>query len=273
MAKKNTVISKGMKWRTVIILLFLAIAGLFTIVWHNNFELSELSNLSFYQNLANPSVRIVQIQEGLRKEEVAAILGKRLEWNEEEKEEFLNAHLAYAQESFEGRYFPKTYMIHKDSDPVVVSKTMTDEFRNKVKNIKKPKSTKIINEDMVLIVASMIQREAGGKSDMKLISGIIWNRIFDGMKLQIDATLQYAKGNEDLWWPQVEPKDKKIKSPYNTYLYDMPPAPISNPGLAAIEAAYNPQKTTCMFYLHDKKRNIHCARTYEQHKKNIERYY
>lgn len=138
-------------------------------------------------------------------------------------------------------------MIHKDSNPVVVSKTMTDEFRRKVNGIKKPKTKKVINEDIVLIVASMIQREAGGKSDMKLISGIIWNRVFDGMKLQIDATLQYAKGTEEKWWPQVVSKDKNIKSPYNTYIYDMPPAPIASPGLAAIEAAYNPQKTSCMF--------------------------
>ena len=110
---------------------------------------------------------------------------------------------------------------------------------------------------------------------MKLISGIIWNRIFSGMKLQIDATLQYAKGSEeDGWWEKVNPKDKNIDSPYNTYLHkELPPSPIANPGLAAIEAAYNPQKTSCLFYMHDKNRIIHCAKTYEEHKKNIQKYY
>jgi UPF0755 protein len=110
---------------------------------------------------------------------------------------------------------------------------------------------------------------------MKLISGIIWNRIFKGMKLQMDATLQYAKGSEETgWWPQVNPQDKNIDSPYNTYMYtELPPSPIASPGLAAIEAAYNPQKTNCLFYLHDKKGVIHCSATYEGHKKNIAKYY
>jgi UPF0755 protein len=110
---------------------------------------------------------------------------------------------------------------------------------------------------------------------MKLISGIIWNRIFKGMKLQMDATLQYAKGNEEEgWWKEVNPEDKKIDSSYNTYLHvGLPPAPIANPGIAAIDAAYNPEKTECLFYLHDKKGKIHCSRTYEEHKKNIAIYY
>ena len=94
------------------------------------------------------------------------------------------------------------------------------------------------------------------------------------MKLQVDATLQYAKGSvENDWWPQVSGKDRKIKSPYNTYLHDgLPPSPISNPGAAALYAAYNPQKTSCLFFLHDKNRQIHCTKTYEEHKKNIEIY-
>jgi len=132
-----------------------------------------------------------------------------------------------------------------------------------------------LNEDTVIKIASIIQREAASKSDMALISGIIWNRIFSGMKLQIDATLQYAKGNEeDGWWGQVSSADKKIKSPYNTYLnIGLPPSAIANPGLSAITAAYNPQKTDCLFYLHDKNKKIHCSKTYEEHKANIAKYY
>jgi len=110
---------------------------------------------------------------------------------------------------------------------------------------------------------------------MKLISGIIWNRIFSGMKLQMDATLQYAKGNKkDGWWRKVTSRDKRIKSSYNTYLYKgLPPGAIANPGLSAINAAFNPQKTNCIFYLHDRNRRIHCTRTYKEHKRNIKKYY
>jgi UPF0755 protein len=271
---KKTVSKKSSKLKLshTLTLFILSSVTFFGMMFYYNLDLSLLASVDFYQGLANPSVKIIRIKEGLRKEEVAEVLVNNFGWDEAKKNEFLTAHLAYAKDSFEGKYFPKTYLIHKDSDPIVVSKTMTDEYRKEIESVKKTKTTKIINEDTALIVASLIQREAGSKSDMRLISGIIWNRIFKGMKLQIDATLQYVKGDEDLWWPQIESADKKIDSPFNTYMYVMPPAPIANPGIAAIEAAYNPQKTSCLFYLHDKKRRIHCATTYEEHKRNIQKY-
>lgn len=239
-----------------------------TLVFYYKFDPSLLTRLSFYMSLANPSIRIVRVEEGLRKEEVAQVMADKLNWNMQEKEDFIN------NASVEGHYFPKTYLIYKDDNPSLVKATMLDEFNKQVSTVKIPKSKKVISEDTVIKIASIIQREAGSKDDMNLISGIIWNRIFGGMKLQIDATLQYAKGSEeDGWWQQVNSEDKKIKSSYNTYLYTgLPPGPIANPGLAAISAAYNPQKTNCLFYLHDKNRKIHCASTYEQHKKNIDTY-
>ena len=216
-------------------------------------------------------MRIVRVQEGLRKEEVAQVLIDKLDWTEKDKEDFINN---TDDVNVEGHFFPKTYLINKDENPSVVSTTMTDEFDSQLSVVKKPKSKQIVNEDTAIKIASIIQREAGGKSDMALISGIIWNRIFNGMKLQIDATLQYAKGSEeDGWWEEVTSADKKIKSSYNTYLYQgLPPGAISNPGIDAIYAAYNPQKTNCLFYLHDKNRKIHCSKTYEEHKKNIDIY-
>ena len=264
-----------MKLRTILIIFIVAVLGLVITVKYYGFDWNVLTNISFYEDLANPSVRIVRVEEGLRKEEIAEVMTKKLGWNNFQKNEFINAHLALNSPNLEGHYFPKTYMLPKDDDPFSVSTRMFHEFSTQTATIQKPKSNKVLNQDTILKVASIIQREAAGKDDMRLISGIIWNRIFNGMKLQIDATLQYAKGNEeDGWWEQVTAKDKKIDSPYNTYLHkDLPPSPIANPGLAAISAAYNPQKTSCLFFLHDKKRNVHCATTYEQHKINIEKYY
>ena len=264
-----------MKWKILIIIFIMAVVSLLSIVWYYGFDFKVLADLSFYENLANPSIRIVKVNEGLRKEEIAQIMVDKLGWDKSQKNEFINAHLALNSPNLEGHYFPKTYMILKDEDPMGVSVTMFHEFSKQTATIQKPKIKQVVNQDTILKIASIIQREAGGKDDMRLISGIIWNRIFNGMKLQIDSTLQYAKGNEENgWWEQVTAKDKKIDSPYNTYLYkDLPPSPIANPGLAAIIAAYNPQKTSCLFYLHDKNRNIHCTKTYEEHKINIERYY
>lgn len=275
MKTKRQKINPGMNWKTVIGLSTTALAGFAIFFFHYGFGASDLLSLSFYEGLANPSVKIVQIREGLRKEEIAEIMANKLGWDESEKDQFINAHVALNSRNLEGHYFPKTYMLLHGEDPFDVSTTMFYEFSKQTEGVAKTKQAKIINPDTALKIASIIQREAGGKSDMKLISGIIWNRMFDGMKLQIDATLQYAKGNEeDGWWKMVNPKDKSIDSPYNTYLYkDLPPSAIANPGLAAIEAAYNPAKTDCMYYMHDKNRKIHCATTYAEHKRNIDKYY
>lgn len=279
--KKQKTFSKGKlarharKIKILITLFILVASGLFYVVFHFGFSPELLTKLSFYVNLANPYIKIVRVEEGLRKEQIAEVVGEKLGWDEKEKNDFINAHLALNTEDQEGRYFPKTYMIDKDSNPVEVSNTMFEEFSKQTEKIKKPKSKDIISQDAVVTIASIIQRESNGKTDMKLISGIIWNRIFLGMKLQMDATLQYAKGNEETgWWGRVKSEDKKIESDYNTYMHNgFPPGAIANPGLAAIEAAYNPQKTDCIFYLHDKNSRIHCAKTYEEHKRNIERYY
>ncbi|OGI91921.1 hypothetical protein A2933_01560 [Candidatus Nomurabacteria bacterium RIFCSPLOWO2_01_FULL_46_18] len=258
-----------MRWKLAILALILVLAIPVIVVIYYKFNPELLAKLSFYIDLANPSMRIVRVQEGLRKEEVAETLFQKLDWNEEDKNAFVK--LVLAGKSAEGRYFPKTYLVHKDAGPARVGEMMFVEFGKQVAKIK-PKN--ILNEENVLKIASLIQREAAGKQDMALISGILWNRIWNEMKLQIDATLQYAKGNEENdWWPPVSGKDRKIKSPYNTYLNEgLPPSPISNPGSAAIAAAYNPQKTSCLFFLHDKNRKIHCTKTYEEHKKNIELY-
>ena len=264
-----------MHFKTIIVLFVLSVGSLLGIVFYYDIDPRELATLSFYENLANPSVRIVRIQEGLRKEEIAELVGNKLGWDDAEKNEFIDAHLALDTTNLEGKYFPKTYMISRDESPIDVTTEMLHQFSVQTSAIKKPKSKTIVNPDTALKIASIIQREAGGKSDMKLISGIIWNRLFNGMKLQLDATLQYAKGSEEEgWWEQVNPIDKKIDSSYNTYLHKgLPPSPISNPGLAAIDAAYNPVKTTCLYYLHDKKGLIHCSVTYDQHRKNIAKYY
>lgn len=266
--------SEHTKWKVIAGLSVISITSFLGMVYHYGFDPSLLVSVSFYQNLANPSVRVVRIAEGLRKEQIADIVGDKLGWDNSEKDDFINGHLALNSENLEGHYFPKTYMLTLGENPVSVTATMLHEFSKETSDLKKPLSTKIINPDTALTIASIIQREAAGKSDMKLISGIIWNRLFSGMKLQIDATLQYAKGSEkDGWWTRVYSKDKKIDSLYNTYIYaGLPPSPIANPGIAAINAAYNPQKTKCLFYMHDKKGLIHCSVTYDEHKKNIAKY-
>jgi UPF0755 protein len=258
-----------MKKRISILLLLIAVV-IISIVFYSKINPSFLEKLSYYANLANPSMRVVRVVEGSRREEVAEVLMDKLDWNEQDKIAFLRSDTV----NVEGRYFPKTYLVYKHEVPSIVAVTMFDEFREQVEKIREQDPELTIDDTTALKIASIIQREAAGKEDMRLISGIIWNRISREMRLQIDATLQYAKGSEEEgWWNQVDPEDKKIKSPYNTYLNKgLPPGAIANPGSDAIIASFYPQKTDCLFYLHDRNRKIHCTKTYEQHKRNIEVY-
>ncbi|OGI63548.1 hypothetical protein A2914_02580 [Candidatus Nomurabacteria bacterium RIFCSPLOWO2_01_FULL_41_21] len=265
-----------MKYKYILISALLLVGIMFSVVIFYRLDPAVLTRLSFYVDLANPRVKVVQVREGLRKEEVAEVVGEKLGWDDTEKQDFLKIHLAYNSADHEGRYFPKTYLIDKNEEPLEVSAVMLEEFEKQTEKIEESsEASKKIDGETALKIASIIQREAGGKGDMRLISGIIWNRINKGMKLQLDATLQYAKGSVvEGWWPRVRPEDKKIKSDYNTYLFKgLPPGAIANPGPDALLAAYHPQKTDCLFYLHDKKRKIHCSKTYEEHKNKIAIYY
>jgi UPF0755 protein len=94
------------------------------------------------------------------------------------------------------------------------------------------------------------------------------------MPLDMDSTLQYVSGDVGQgFWAPISVSDKKTDSPYNTYLHTgLPPHPISNPGLSAIDAAINPEKTDCFYYLHDNSGVIHCANTYSEQQQNVEKY-
>jgi UPF0755 protein len=234
---------------------------------------SKIDTAAAYISTDSPNTVAVYVVEGWRKEQVAEAFQKKLNWNEEEKSSFAEM-LQCTFETSEGMLYPTMYVVPKDARPEDVKELMLDVFNEKVSNsVESVASTTPISMDKALVVASLIQREAAGKKDMNIISGIIWNRILSDMSLDIDATLQYAKGNENNWWPKVKSGDKNIESPFNTYRNKgLPPHPIANPGIAAIAAALNPVETTCFYYLHDRYGRIHCSKTYKGHKQNISLY-
>ena len=221
-----------------------------------------------------PYMKWITIPEGFRKEEIADLLAKELGWTSEEKEIWLTKDTAEEADYTEGVYFPDTYLIPVDEPTAEVAKRLRAKFEETFAPYAKEALKQNIRWPTLIRVASLIQREAAGKDDMPLIAGVIWNRLLKEMKLDIDATIQYIKGDEkDGWWPKIKPEDKMIDSPYNTYKYKgLPPRPIANPGIKAIEAALRPEKTKCFYYLHDKSKTIHCAETFEGHKANIEKY-
>jgi UPF0755 protein len=129
----------------------------------------------------------------------------------------------------------------------------------------------------VITLASIIEREGQTNEDRPVIAGILMNRLEAGWPLQADATLQYALGyqsKDKTWWKKtLYDEDKKINSPYNTYANPgLPPGPISNPGLASIQAAIYPKKTDYWYYLHDPAGGVHYAITLEEHNANIAKF-
>ncbi len=216
----------------------------------------------------------VIIPEGLRKEETADILAKTLNWTDVEKEKWITVDTALNYDYAEGVYFPNTYLIPVDEKPADIAQRLRAKFEEKFSPYSQEAAKQNIKWTTILKLASIIQKEAAGEKDMSIISGILWNRLDKNMRLEVDVTLQYMKGNAKIgWWPVLKTKDKQTDSPYNTYkYYGLPPHPISNPGLDAISSALNPQKTNCLYYIHDASRQIHCSATYAQHQANIEKY-
>jgi UPF0755 protein len=95
-------------------------------------------------------------------------------------------------------------------------------------------------------LASIVEREARDRKESPLIAGLYQHRLDISMKLDADPTIQYAKGN----WDELSLEDLKLSSPYNTYLNaGLPPTPICNPGLAALQAAAQPEKTDYLFFV------------------------
>ncbi|MCR4306594.1 MAG: endolytic transglycosylase MltG, partial [Candidatus Yonathbacteria bacterium] len=118
----------------------------------------------------------------------------------------------------------------------------------------------------VITMASIIEKEAITSTDKRLVSGILWKRIDIGMPLQVDAPFAYAIGKNTF---QLTLDDLAVDSPYNTYKNQgLPAGPIANPGMESILAALEPEKSSYLFYLSDRKSIIHYSATFEEHKRN-----
>lgn len=224
---------------------------------------------------SSPDMKWVVIPEGIRKEEIGEILAETFNWSNDDLDKWNNTYTAMKFDYLEGVYFPDTYLIPTKEQGLDIANRMINRFNEKFA----PYLNQFTKQNIIwttgLRLASVIQREAAGKEDMPLIAGILWNRLLKEMKLEVDVTIQYARGKTDKgWWTPIKSEDiTEIDSPYNTYKYKgLPPHPIANPGLDAIEAVLNPTETDCLYYLHDNNRQIHCAKTYEEHKANIEKY-
>ena len=207
--------------------------------------------------------RWIIIPEGYRAEEIADVLKENIPSYKKSWRDVLNNN--------EGYLFPDTYLIPKDADIDMVISIMRNNFNRKIQEIGLASNDKDLRR--IVILASLIEREAVTNEEKPLISGVINNRLIRGMALDIDATIQYLKGRKGAWWPQITTDDyKSVDSLYNTYLNPgLPPGPIANPGIEAIKAALNPQTHLYYFYIHATGK-IYPARTVGEHQSNIKKY-
>ncbi len=158
------------------------------------------------------------------------------------------------QKNLEGFLFPDTYRFYTNANVRDVVKEMNDNFT--------AKEMPLLEDDHVdvrktVIIASILEKEVADEGDRQVIAGIIEKRLAAGMFLDFDTTVCYAKilaggGTGTGICSFLSPLDFKIRSPYNTYLYvGLPPAPIGNPGKAAIDAALHPKVSPYWYYLTD----------------------
>lgn len=239
---------------------------------------TAISDLPLYQNLSFVgSNRIVTIPPGLRKEQVATSFAKALKWNNKQKLAFQTKTASSTLPLAEGSFAAGTYAVKVGMTPRDVQDLVNKQFIEDIQSHYSTTTAEVVPLNVALTVASLIQRETIGTEDMRIVSGIIWNRVFLNMNLQLDATLQYVKANKSgssVWWPVVNPPDKYIKSPYNTYMHPgLPPTPIASPSVAAVLAALNPIKTSCIFYFHDNKGDFHCSDNYAGHVALLKKYF
>ena len=174
----------------------------------------------------------------------------------------------------EGYLFPDTYRFRPDARIEDIAKVIQENFDQKTDDVN-PKT---------LIIASLLEKEAKTTEDMRLVAGVIQQRIKNGMLLQIDASVSYGaclreslanvfKRDCDVTQIGVRREIEK-DSEFNTYIHaGLPPAPISNPGLRAIEAAKNPQTSEYLFYLSTRDgEQIIYSKTLEEHLVNRRKY-
>ncbi len=222
-------------------------AGSFTLKKGMNYK-SIIDELSF---AASEEISIT-FPEGRTSTEYAEIVTELFDITEDEW-------IATAK-PFEGFLFPDTYRFFPDATAEEIVNEMRDTFNEKLEDA----GLEISMDD--LIIASILEKEVKRPDEMRLVAGVIYNRIEIGMPLQVDATLFYV-----LPFGQF---DSSIDSPYNSYKYTgLPPGPIGNPGIAAIESAQNPTPSSYLFYVTRPEDDVAVfAETYGEHSANVQKY-
>jgi UPF0755 protein len=150
--------------------------------------------------------------------------------------------------TLEGYLFPKTYEVEEDMSAREVIEMMLDQFAIETASIETNgiAARGLTIHDWVTI-ASIVEREVRVPEERPLVASVVYNRLAAGMRLEIDATIEYVLPGTR---PRLSNEDLQVDSPYNTYRFGgLPPGPIASPGKAALEAAAAPADTDFVYYV------------------------
>ena len=246
-------------------------------------EIAEYLNKGDTPIMDKATARIM-IPEGINLEEIAQRVDEETDFSEEEFIELMESSefLEETAENFpelltdvtdvaeetryalEGYLFPATYEIEYSTTLEDFVLQMISKMDSVIQDFYDEIQEHELNVHEILTLASYIEREGNSIEDRKLISGVFYNRLEEGMPLQTDPSVSYALGEHR---ERVSHEDLKVDSPYNTYMYKgVGAGPINSPSEAAIEAAVFPEETDYMYFLADLKTGkIYYAKTYEEH--------
>lgn len=214
--------------------------------------------------LYNENAVKVTIPEGYNIEQIAKLLEDKKVIS---KDKFLTACAAYTLPSYikqdskrkyalEGFLFPDTYEFLFNMDGKDIIDAMTSRFQYVFKETEKKANLSIKDEDIdnIITMASIVEKEVADKEERVEAASVFYNRLSKNIKLESCATILYSLGIDDIYKLHKDGKlyynDLKVNSPYNTYLIEgLPAGPISNPGIACIEAALNPAKTDYLYFV------------------------
>lgn len=198
-----------------------------------------------------PAFLFVTIPEGATREQIALILDKNGICH---RDSFLTAcsdtgllrSLGIPFASAEGYLFPETYEFQTGSDPEAVLSRLVRQFFSTYESLRRETKT-TITEEQVVILASIVEKEAKLPEEFPVIAGLFFNRLHRNIPLQSCATVQYILPEHK---ERLSLEDLKTPSPYNTYLKPgLPPAPICNPGRTALRAVLFPARHHYLFFV------------------------
>jgi UPF0755 protein len=159
--------------------------------------------------------------------------------------------------STEGYLFPKQYEFEEGTSAEGMVDRLLEQYLIETRDLDFEGAQDRLNltEHELVTVASLIERESANSEERPIIASVIYNRIRQGMPLQIDATIQYALGEPK---EELSLRDLKVDSPYNTYENPgLPPGPIASPSRESIQAALEPAETDYLYYVLDVEGNEH----------------